>query len=1201
MAPGTEKRAKVWTPPQAVQPGQILQPSFNVTALEELEGSPYLLSADGKGSVSCWDLSPYLGSYDPLLSFDAHDKGISQVLQLRSPRLPEVLEEALWSQSSLAVGSTATGATQMSPKSSASKTTNKSKPPVQARSTWQQLLTEKTKTAKSWCSNLRSCSCCCKSRSLPVVRGNSAPRNHWLVATGGEDCRLVIWLLRQVRPKTPLEVAQISEWCCMCPISGLLELHDGFLAISFHTSHDVKLLDPIDSTVRWILYGHSQPVTAFAECADGRLATGGADGVLRLWEKRTWEEGKDSLEDFPVSPLQKTAATTDSTAPPELAQEAWSAAQPGVCSMACFAHHQQAQRAETAALFLRVLVHSALNLPKVEGQLVVACTVLDTRNGAHSSQETSARTESSRTGTWNEVISIAFQRTKIGRSVEQLAECSMIDLEVMSGSAKGNEERFHPALARCSIPLAEILTQLETEKELKPMAQKLYSPLGQGPFEDLKEAQLIVAFGKAGDKLNLKIQSVKGMHTSITKPMYVRATCRQNCASTVQSLPTEVRGVTGPADAAKPQWSQVMQFEIPVYIGDSRVQISPDHRLHFQLLSRSQGEKPVAELFLPVGDLTEGKVRPFELTMLDMKGVTKSEGRAASLCLAFQAVVPCPKQLRCRVECCNKVKYDGETKNNLQVRMQMVEGSPMVSAEAVQTTPKQMAKPVWKQKCQLPVPDELLNCGRTLSVRKGWVHEQRDASNLVVCVDIYDREAKDGLDKFLCRGSVPFREAWEATKVSKGFSTPKTVDLMPSDGKLQLSFCSAINKDYLIVNVLSADKLPGREPSGVANAYCVVRLAELGQLGDPTDQASASLPSAASVPGDFLDASRTLLVQQEDVLDLPGACQDGLVAARAGWHLKFDVVDKKKQLVLCSSSISVQQVLDEISATEGKDPITNIAIRERLEDAMSAFQRPSSPDPFADEERCLPINKRLVMKQLDKPFKKSTEQGEMEPSGKPRQSQVAEAFGSALVTLGLKSEAKEREDLGTDGMELHVSFEVVSRWKGLQRTSRCPPSSWMPGPSPIRCLATLANSIVAGYEDGNVFVWDVTGQSASPLHQFQAHKVPVSAIAVLTPLNCVVTAGEVRNGLEGFSESLLRLWSSVGLELRQSVSLHGQVARCVRPLALGAPIEEIMKAVEAAGKSLEKRDKIVPPCLAVGTDSRQAKQVRLLRMNLDVE
>ena len=29
----------------------------------------------------------------------------------------------------------------------------------------------------------------------------------------------------------------------------------------------------------------------------------------------------------------------------------------------------------------------------------------------------------------------------------------------------------------------------------------------------------------------------------------------------MQSLPTEVRAVTGPADAAKPQWSQMMQFE----------------------------------------------------------------------------------------------------------------------------------------------------------------------------------------------------------------------------------------------------------------------------------------------------------------------------------------------------------------------------------------------------------------------------------------------------------------------------------------------------------------------------------------------------------------------------------------------------------------------------------------------------------------
>lgn len=1195
---GSEKSAKVWAPPQAVQPGQILQPSFNVTALEELEGSPYLLSADGKGSVSCWDVSPHLRSNDPLLSFDAHERKISQVLQLRSPRLPQVLEEALWNKTSAAAAATATGGTEVSPKST------KNKIPVQAKSTWRQLLTEKTKKT-SWWSGIPSCRscccCCCNKGNLPVVHGGP-PRSHWLIATGSEDKRLVIWLLREVSSTSPLEVAQISEWCSMFPISGLLELHDGLLAMSFDNCYDVKVVDPVDSTVRWILYGHSQIVTALAECADGRLATGGADGVLRIWEKRRWDEKNlegrpQELEDFPVSELKKTATTSDSASPPRLAQEAWSAdAKPGVCSMAFYAHHQQAQRAETAALYLRVLVHSARYLPKVDGALVVSCTVLDTREGT-GCQETTARTESSRTGSWNEILTVKYERMQIGASAEpQLAECSMIELEVMAGSVI-KQEKSHRTLARCSIPLAEVL------EDSKPMARKLYSPLGQGPFEELQDAQLLLSFSTAfGDRLNINIMSVKGMQTSITKPMYVRATCRQNCASNVQSLPTDLRhGVTGSClDTSKPQWQEVMQFEIPVYIGDSHVQMSPDHRLHFQVLSRSQGgDKAVAEMFLPLRSIVENRVKPFELTLLG-KGA-KSEGKGvASLCLAFQAVVPCPKQLRCRVDCCNKVKYGGEMKNNLQVRMQMVEGDPMLSAEAVRSTAKQSAKPAWKQKCTLPVPEEFLTYGRSLSVRKGWVHEQRDATSLAVCVDIYDRRDDSQGDRFMCRGSVPFREAWEATKNTKGFSTPKTVDLTPSnDGKLQMSFMSNTNQDQLIVNIMSAEKLPGREPSGVCDAYCIVRLAELGQLGEPTDQAFAPMPSARSMPGEVHDS--TVLFDQEDVLDLPGVCQDGLVAARPGWHLKFDVIDMKKQLVLCSSSVSIYQVLNEICATEGKDPITNLTIRERIEDAMSAFQKPTISDPFGDEERCLPISKKLILKQLDKPFKRATEQGEMDVLSKPRATQVTDALGSALAFVGLKNEVKEREDLGTDGMELQVSFEVVSRWKGLQRTSRCPPSRWMPGPSPLRCLATLANSMVAGYEDGNVFVWDVTGQSSAPLHQFQAHKVPVSAMAVLTPLNCVVTAGEARNGLEGFSESLLRLWSSVGLELRQSVSLHGQVARCVRPLALGAPIGEIMKAMEAAGKSLEKRDQVLPPCLAVGTDSRQAKQVRLLRMNLDMK
>ncbi|CAE7256228.1 Tldc2 [Symbiodinium pilosum] len=297
---------------------------------------------------------------------------------------------------------------------------------------------------------------------------------------------------------------------------------------------------------------------------------------------------------------------------------------------------------------------------------------------------------------------------------------------------------------------------------------------------------------------------------------------------------------------------------------------------------------------------------------------------------------------------------------------------------------------------------------------------------------------------------------------------------------------------------------------------------------------------------------------------------------------RVDVIDMKKQAI-CSWRCEV----------------TQYTIREKLEESKSLLQKPSTPDPFADEVRCGSVLRRIALKQLDKPYKPALDQAEADAENpKPKRQQMGEAIGSALVTLGLRN-STARVDRGTDDMELYVRFQVVSRWKGLARGSRSPPSVPMQAPSPVRCIATLANSIVAGYEDGNVFVWDASGQS-SPLHQFQAHAVPVTAIAVLPPLGCVVTAGEVRNGLEAFSESRIRLWSTVTLELRQSVSLNGSVARVLRPLVLGAAIEDIMQAAEAAGRSIEKREKVVPPCLAVGTDSRQLKQVRLMRVSLDM-
>eukprot|EP00913_Durusdinium_trenchii_P000067 g61.t1 len=53
----------------------------------------------------------------------------------------------------------------------------------------------------------------------------------------------------------------------------------------------------------------------------------------------------------------------------------------------------------------------------------------------------------------------------------------------------------------------EVLSLLETQKELKPRARKLYSPLGQGPHEELLEAELLVGFAfSTSEALAVKIQ-----------------------------------------------------------------------------------------------------------------------------------------------------------------------------------------------------------------------------------------------------------------------------------------------------------------------------------------------------------------------------------------------------------------------------------------------------------------------------------------------------------------------------------------------------------------------------------------------------------------------------------------------------------------------------------------------------------------------
>uniref|UniRef100_A0A7S0AWA3 Uncharacterized protein n=1 Tax=Pyrodinium bahamense TaxID=73915 RepID=A0A7S0AWA3_9DINO len=106
------------------------------------------------------------------------------------------------------------------------------------------------------------------------------------------------------------------------------------------------------------------------------------------------------------------------------------------------------------------------------------------------------------------------------------------------------------------------------------------------------------------------------------------------------------------------------------------------------------------------------------------------------------------------------------------------------------------------------------------------------------------------------------------------------------------------------------------------------------------------------------------------------------------------------------------------------------------------------------------------------------------------------------------------------------------------------------GPSPVTSLVALISSVVAGHDNGNIFVWDVTGSSNLPIHQFQAHKVCISCMVYLPTLDCIVTTATAKTRKEAVSESLLRVWNCSTFELRQTVPLHGAGSRCLVPVSL---------------------------------------------------
>lgn len=1298
--------AQAVEPPQAVQTGLILKPSFNVVSMAELPGSSCLLSADSCGVISCWDITPTLSKEQqaPIYLLNAHDDGIAQVLLLKSSRIAERLEEKRWetwatrrlAEDCLPNSPSSTSGTAESScvdrvccfaqkKKKQSKVDTEDIADMQRSISSSNAGTEEGEhsifrgersealhdvedndfpTKKGCCKTLLDCCfpCCAKSkRSLQA---------HWFVATAAEDGIVRIWRWKLLGSsladrKHQWQVDRVAQWVCSerQPIQHCLELHDGYLAVSLRGNNDIRLVDPITASVRWMLYGHTKPPTAFAECADGRLISGGADGAVRLWAKRNWNMPNGDGKAGEKSGLQRVADADfdDGLHPPGTPSMVWGEpgqeqeSTVGVCSMAFFAHMQQSQRGEVAGMCLRVLVLSGESLPKADtlglSDPYVVCTLLDGGDESQIKSDIRGRTQAKRTPKWDHTMTLALNRSVIGGKA-QLPECSYIDFDVMITSSLGLLSKPDQCVARCSVNMEELLSQIAQNPKAaaQPSARKLFSPSGRGPHADVETANLFVGFSKkpGGDSIDVMIDSVDAIELGFSQKLYVTASMRQSSHGKVKRLPAKVRDVTSiKYNTVEPIWNEVLEFEVPVFIGDRHVSHSSEYRLHFQVYDHDYfaSDDFLAELTVPLSEAIAADGKASALYNLTLAGGYKShvkkkplfggsakapvegwekgrnvrpstpqkssqvDGAKPSLRLAFQAIVPCPKQLKCTIESAGGLTSAG-AREALEVRMRFVEGNPvMPCVTSVKTSyRRQTLKPVWKEKAVLDVPKELREevdgFERPPAVRKGWIHEKGEdaADTTVVCVDIYDRDPLSGVDNYLCRGCVPFLSAWQA--VLDGDSRPKAVGLShSSEGRLMLGFERGPNPgEQMSVLVDRADNLLGHDATGLSDPFCVVRLADLSQLGEPTDKAQMGcMPTLVTVPSTPGTVRGESVFQHQEVLELPGAFEDQLVAARPGWHILFELVQINSQIVMGSGSVSVLDILNGISST-APDKVTNTkaSVRERLEKMASPFTAPVVKDPFEDDNRCKPITKQIVLEQLDKPMRQAIDARDSDYLNPKKGINVSESLGSALVALGLR-ENTERRDLGTEGVELTVRFEIVSRWKGEARGTRSPLSVPMHAPSPVTCLATLANSVVSGHEDGNVFVWDSWGTSSAPLHRFQAHRVPVSAIAVLTPLGCVVTAGRVRNREEAVSDSLLRLWSCVTLELRQTLSLHGAVARCLSPLAIGSAIDDIMQAVAAAGDSDVKREKAlqgVPPCLAIASDSRQAKQLSLMKVDL---
>merc|ERR1712107_66680 len=169
-------------------------------------------------------------------------------------------------------------------------------------------------------------------------------------------------------------------------------------------------------------------------------------------------------------------------------------------------------------------------------------------------------------------------------------------------------------------------------------------------------------------------------------------------------------------------------------------------------------------------------------------------------------------------------------------------------------------------------------------------------------------------------------------------------------------------------------------------------------------------------------------------------------------------------------------------------------------------------------------------------------------------------------------------------------FEVVGRHgadEAVVGRARKP----MLAPTKVTSLATMVSSVAAGYDNGDIIIWDSKKGSTIPLHQFHAHDVAVASLSFYGKLDILASVVTGESVEEAASHSKISFWSSSTMELRQTYSMNGAITRCLQmldiPLESSSDTKERKKGASAELETL--------PDFVVAADSRRKEQLKLFK------